>query len=344
MTSSRSDTQAARPAGASDSDRALLLALEAWADRSRPGGSSGPHPGGEHDFILRFWDWLDPAWVERLCARSTHELTSDEVSSSTAALDRLRTLHAESARVDLGRAHPSWWVRALKDESPAVQRAVTAAVAEPAKSALQNGLLLDSDDLKTERPPSPEVLGWVRALWAERLVGAEPERPDDSPALIVLARLSPRTGYRVCEMAGLAKLALAGQDSGKNPGALERRNWLVTHLPAGDAELLSLARQDIQSGLASGVPRHHRWARIGLATVARLLAGCEPVRLRWALQHWPYPLAKVIRSLLAPSPGRPLAPPRLDLVFLKTAWDRLSVEGKIAMPWPNSPGEAAPST
>src|SRR3954464_7729811 len=42
------------------------------------------------------------------------------------ALDRLRREHAAQARPDLARVHVSWWVRALKDEPPSVQRAVAA--------------------------------------------------------------------------------------------------------------------------------------------------------------------------------------------------------------------------
>ena len=76
---------------------------------------------------------------------------------------------------------------------------------------LQAGLLLDSRDLTSERAAAPEVASWVMALWTERLVGGEAERADDSPAIIVLARLSPRAGYRLCRLAGFCKLILAGR-------------------------------------------------------------------------------------------------------------------------------------
>ena len=49
-----------------EADRALLLAMAAWAD---PGGSSAANGGngaGEADFILRLGDWLDPSLVQRL--------------------------------------------------------------------------------------------------------------------------------------------------------------------------------------------------------------------------------------------------------------------------------------
>ncbi len=327
-----------------DADRALLLAMQAWAENGQAGGPDGRRTAGDHDFVLRFWDWLEPTTVQRLCASWDHDVKDNEAATAKAALQRLRKLHGNSARVDLDRAHASWWVRALKEESPAVQRIITASVPEFIRGPLQNGLLLDSDDLKTERAPSPEVLSWVTALWTERLVGGETERPDDSLAVIVLTRLSPRSGYRLCHMAGLAKLVLTGQEPGRSSGALARRQWLRDQLTAADAELVSLARQDLQSARSSQVPRRHRLARLGLPTIARLLSGCEPVRLRWALQHWPYPLAKLVRSLMAVEPGRPPVPVRLDLLILKTAWDRLNLEGKVAMPWPSQPGDSAPGT
>jgi hypothetical protein len=145
-------------------------------------------------------------------------------------------------------------------------------------------------------------------------------------------------------LAGLVKLALTGQEPGRRTVATARVQWFRDQLTGGDSDLGALARQDVQSGSSRSaqVPRRHRSAWIGLATIARLLAGCEPVRLRWALQHWPYPLAKLIRALMAPEPGRTSVPAHLDLLILKTAWDRLSLEGKLAMSWPSQPGESAP--
>jgi hypothetical protein len=318
--------------------------MQAWAEKGRPVDWDGRQAAAVQDVVVRFRDWLDPALLERLCACWDHDVNDGAALTSRDALERLCKLHRESARVDLARAHASWWVRALKDESPAVQRIVTASVPESIRGSLQNGLLLDSDDLKTERPPSPDVLSWAMSLWTERLVGGETERPDDPPALIVLTRLSPRSGYRLCRLMGLAKLALAAQDPSKTDVVSARRQWLCDHLPIGDAGLLALARQDAQSGFSSQVPDRHRQAGIGLATIARLLAGCGPVRLRWALQHWPYPLARPIRSLMVPAPGRPLVPAPLDLLILKAAWDRLNLEGKLAISWPSLPGESTPST
>jgi hypothetical protein len=91
--------------------------------------------------------------------------------------------------------------------------------------------------------------------------------------------------------------------------------------------------RDVQARAVAKVPHRHRPARLGLQTVARLLADCEPFRVRWAMQHWPYPIAKIIRSLM-PAPGQ-LSAPLLEgeSLILKTAWDRLNVEGKLSRAW-----------
>lgn len=37
-------------------------------------------------------------------------------------------------------------------------------------------------------------------------------------------------------------------------------------------------------------------ARLGLVTIGRLLTRVDPLRVRWTLQHLPYPIAKIIRA------------------------------------------------
>ena len=44
---------------------------------------------------------------------------------------------------------------------------------------------------------------------------------------------------------------------------------------------------------------HTDLARLGLATVARGLVACEPTRVRWALQHLPYKVAKQVRAAMS---------------------------------------------
>ena len=111
--------------------------------------------------------------------------------------------------------HSSWLVRALQEESPAVQRLVAASVPESLAHSIQAGLLLDSQDLVTERPVQPMFREWVMGLWTERLVGAQAARDDDPPALVAICGLSARAGYRLCRMAGLAKTILAAEKPGE---------------------------------------------------------------------------------------------------------------------------------
>jgi hypothetical protein len=323
-----------------EADRALLLAMRAWADQCVRPSAEGKQDAGAHDFILRFWDWLEPSWVQRLCETWDRESREANAGELARAFDRLRKMHETSARVELGRIHPSWWVRALLEESPAVQRTVAASLPDSLRHPIQAGLLLDSQDLLSERRAAPEVLGWVLGLWTERLVGGEPERPDDPPAIIALSRLSPRAGYGLCRLAGFCKTLLAGQKPGGDhprPSERARWEWLHGRLAAAGSEFQTAVRRDLQAGVSSKLALRHHPARIGLVTFGRLLAECEPVRVRWALQHWPYPIAKLTRSLMPPAPQRsPVFLLDGESLVLKTAWDRLTLEGRLSMSWPDS--------
>jgi hypothetical protein len=247
-------------------------------------------------------------------------------------------MHQNCARVDRGRVHPSWWIRALSDESPAVQRAVTATLPEWVRHQVQAGLLLDTQDLSSERRAEPQVFAWVLGLWSERLVGGEPERPDDPPAIVALSRLSPRAGYGLCRLAGICKMLIAGERPPSQrfgPSRAERWEWLRGRLMEAEAEFQAEARREVDAGVSSRIAARHHPARLGLVTLGRLLAACEPFRARWALQHWPYPMAKLTRSLMAASANQPPFIERGESLVLKTVWDRLTLEGRLSMPWPD---------
>jgi hypothetical protein len=326
----------------SEADGSLLLAMRAWADQDVGPGTAAPHPAGGQDFINRSWDRLDPTRGRRL--RAAWDLHSRDADAPLAAqaLERLRRAHRASARVELGHVHPSWWVRALVDESPAVQRVATAALPESVRHPVQAGLLLDTQDLLTERTPPPEVMDWVLALWTERLVGGEPERPDDPPAIVALSRFSPRAGYGLCRLAGFCKLLLAGQkpdSDDSQPSRTERWHWLHDRLAAAGSDFQSEARREVQAGVSSRIASRHHPARLGLVTFGRLLADCEPTRVRWALQHWPYPIAKLTRSLMTPLTEQTSFLLQGETLVLKTVWDRLNLEGRLASPWPDPLGK-----
>ena len=147
---------------------------------------------------------------------------------------------------------------------------------------------------------------------------------------------SPRTGYRLCAVAGLAKLAVAGQEPQQD---LHRRatrarwEWLLERLATPDRGLREQALRDVQAGSAS-VPGRHAPARVGLLTIARLLADCEPFRVRWALQHWPYPLAKLTRAWMSSASQQSAQGLHGESLILRAAWDRLALEGRLPLSWP----------
>jgi hypothetical protein len=209
----------------------------------------------------------------------------------------------------------------LREESPSVRRAVVAAAPEPLRSRVQAALLLDNDDLRAERPADPEVLEWACSLWTERLVGGEPGQDDDPPVIAAMSGLSLRASYRLCRYAGELKLALAGQ-----PGAAE---WARAFAATVGPEFAVIARHDLRaaSSAVAKLPPRRRSARIGLLTIARLLADAEPFRARWALQHWPYAIAKLVRSLMPPAAKRSPVMMQVEAEILKTARDRLTLEG-----------------
>jgi hypothetical protein len=328
--------QSGRPASLAAADGAFLLAGMAWEDRFRRSENTNRPDDTVPDFLTGIRARLAPAWLRLLGGAAGRDLLPAGPNDPPRALDELRRLHRATARVDLRRVHPSWLVRALREESPAVQRLVAASLAPTLRDHLQAGLLLDSQDLISERAAASEVVSWVMALWTERLVGGEAERVDESPAIVVLARLSPRAGYRLCRLAGFCKLILAGEPMGNHAGTSERarQEWLTGRLANADSDLRTLARLDVETSRSSRLPPRHQAARIGLATIARLLADSEQFRLRWALQHWPYPIAKLIRSLIPAATNRATVLINSEACILKTAWDRLNLEGRLAFAWP----------
>ena len=118
------------------------------------------------------------------------------------------------------------------------------------------------------------------------------------------------------------------------PSSRAREEWLRDRLAFAGPEFGAVARHDVQASLAMKLPRRRRIARLGLLTIARLLADCEPFRVRWALQHWPYTIAKLTRSLMTLESKRSPVVSHVESEVLKTAWDRLNLEGRLRAPWP----------
>lgn len=285
----KADEPSGRPP-ASDADLVLLLALKSWAPAPREVGTT--------EAATRVLARLEPSWAARLLrlADRLDHVPGSGLVDRAQARERLRQAHRAEAHLTPQRIHPTWWARGLAQESPSVRRAVVSAAPESIRARIQSELLLDNDDLRSERPADPEVLGWACALWTERLVGGEPNRPNDPPVISAMTGGSIRRAYRICRRCGQIKLALAGESSAP---------WTESLAAAGRPELAAIARHDTRAVAPSAkLPTRLRAARIGLITFARLLSECEPFRVRWALQHWPYPIAKLTRSLIPPAEKR----------------------------------------
>jgi hypothetical protein len=253
-------------------DRALLRAITAW--------------GWPNHDALRFWERFDPAWRHRL------EPAGNSAGDPGLAIEDLRDEHAAEARADLGRVHPSWWIRALQDESPAVRRVAVIHAPEGAREALRSAFKLDEADLSGEPKPHAEILACALSLWPERLVGGLAERDDDPPVVVALTRPDTVSLRRLLGLVDLAKRSCV-PESTEQASLSPRDRECLEHFRAGwvdlDPKRVQAARHDL-AGPEGADP-----SRLALVTVGRLLSVVEPHRVRWALQHLPYQAAKYTR-------------------------------------------------
>jgi hypothetical protein len=254
--------------------------------------------------------------------------------SSSDARSELQREHAASSRPDTERVHPSWFIRALKTESEAVKLAVTSHATPRLHRALLRGLEIEPDQLKSDYPPDPDVVGWLMALWAERLVGAVPER-GDPPVVVALTRLGPNDLGRLIKVCGLVKHAFAlegnkvtkadEEETRFTPIDRVRLSFFQRRIGKPDARLGPMARQDLQY-IEGDWRRAH--SRLGLVTIGRLLESVELVRAQWAVQHLPYGVAKLVRKkMVLPMPSRAVI--AWETWVLKAAWARLLSELRI---------------
>jgi hypothetical protein len=296
------------------SDLALLRAIRAW---------------GGGDFAERC-SWLSESWRDRLrpfWASALREKPDDAWSA-------LRSDHEVSARLDPSRVHPSWFIRALKTESAAVRRAVVSHAPPAIREVLLRAFKIDDSELATDREPDPEALKWALALWAERLVGDVPA-DSDPPVVVAMTRLGPRDLARLVKACGVVKLAFALGGNGRNgldesiarftPTDRVRLGFFRRHVGAPDPRLVPLAGLDLK--VIDG-DRRRGLARVGLVTFGRLLSAVEPHRARWALQHVPYPLARLMR-IKGPPPLSLKAMLAWESWVLEAAWSRLLREGRL---------------
>lgn len=322
-----------------NADLALVLCARAWGLPDRTAATDhGRALAVEPSSGRSPWAWLDPSWRDRTQAAWD---IAEGADSPVQALNLLRGCHHYQCRADLRQVHSSWCDRALQDESPAVRRLIASCQARAQTvSAVETGdPELPEQALDGGRVLDPEVASWVRALWTERLVGGEPVCHDEPPVIIAVASLSNLERYRLCQAAGLAKRLLAAElkplTSGR-PTVQARSDWLVGRLKSLDARAHEWARREVQKMAGAAFSPRRQLALLGLATLARLLADCDPFRTRWTLQHLPYPIAKRIRSLMPSSQRRSIGVSSLESLLLKTAWKRLNLEHRVTLEHPKS--------
>jgi hypothetical protein len=284
----------------SRSDRALLAALSTWA-----GAEALPTLG-------------------RFGQKHARELA--QAFQSDEPFDDLLLAHKAQIGPDPARVHPSWYVRALQEEAPSVQRVVIREAAEPLRTLLIRELAVDPDDLEPDGPADPSALETALTLWTERLVGDLPPTPDDPPAVVALTHLSPIGLYRLLRLCGIAKRVLLGETDGLDPA---RREFLTSRIqPPEDPRLLQIATNDVTAAASFG---RHALAGLGLMTLGRLIGKVEPYRLRWALQHVPYPVAKRLRGLASQQVAAVKSVQAWELGFLNAASERLEIEGRPSL-------------
>jgi hypothetical protein len=242
-------------------------------------------------------------------------------------LEWLRRAHAAQLAPDPARVHPSWFVRALQEESPAVRRIVLGATPEPLRSDLIRGVGLNPSDLAPDGPVDPEARDVALALWTERLVGDLPPDENDPPVIRALTTLGPFALYRLFRLCGLAKRSIIPGASilASRPRMAARFDAFRARLAGPfDPRLVQLAANEWASTESFG---RHRLAGYGLATPGRLLAGADPYRARWALQHVPYPVAKRLRGAASRTESSVRAVIKMERQVLDAAHDRLREEG-----------------
>jgi hypothetical protein len=298
----------------STADRALLKAFRAW---------------GMGEFS-RASERLSPGWRARI--GSVWESANGDSTSDP--LSELRREHGASARPDPDRVHSSWFVRALRSESEAVKLAVTAHASPSLRQALLVGLAIDPEQLTPDFPPDPDALGWAMALWAERLVGALPEE-NDPPVIVAVTRLSSLDLAKLIKVCGIAKHAFAIDGPRMSPVEESlarftpidrvRLGYFRRRIGQADARLGPLAKEDLQ--YIEG-DRRRAHLRLGLVTIGRLLDSAEVHRSRWAAQHLPYSVAKLVRRRMTlPIPKRAVF--AWESWVLDAAWARLLSEKRM---------------
>jgi hypothetical protein len=295
------------PVNPSIIDAALIDAAAVWGDPD-----DGP------------WDRFRP---DR--ARSLRESWNARPGGD--ARDRLRRGHEAQVTPDLARVHVTWWTRALRAEPLSVRAALLPSLPAGDGPALRADLKVAPGEGEPSKPADPLALRVAQALWRERLVGDLPERPDDPPVVVALTRFDARATTRLIRTAGLAKWSVSSRPLGvEDPKTAGRSRDLAGLVGEPDPRLSELANRDVRPYETADAKA---LIALGQTTIARLLQTADPYRLRWVLQHLPYPVARQLRVLAGPAGQRSPTLATLEAVILRAAWIVLHREGVLDEPW-----------
>ena len=125
----------------------------------------------EHDFILRFWDWFEPRWVDRLCAAWDLEAQSGHGLEAARSLDRLRR-NARGLGPRRARASPPELAGPCSSRRIASSKAAGRCQRSRVAEAFDSGRAATRWRGHRLRAPRPaDVREWVMGLWTERLSG-----------------------------------------------------------------------------------------------------------------------------------------------------------------------------
>jgi hypothetical protein len=281
----------------------------------------------------RTWDHVEPSWLARILAGPEPDPTP------AAAREALARAHATTARPDFGRVHPSWIERATRGESAAVLRTLLDHAPPPVAQALRAAFAPGAGEpAAPTQPPHPAIVACVLALWSERLVGGQPDPATDPLVVTVLTGSGRADLVRLLALIPLVKhayLPAAVADPSWPPRDTDRFGafqaaWRGENEPA----LVEIALRDLAEPAGAGDDAGGP-ILVGLVTLARLLEGIDPHRVRWVLQHLPYGIARYLRGRRmtagAPSSGR-AALAAWEGRVLRLARDRLRLEREQEAP------------